>query len=62
MSVELFEILMFIALLALFLELWGMISDSETAQKFDQMIMPAFIITMWIIVCCSFIVAHGAKV
>lgn len=62
MSVELFEILMFIALLALFLELWGMISDSETAQKFDQMIITAFIITMWVIVCCAFIVAHGAKV
>lgn len=59
MRVELSEILIFIALLALFLELWGMISDSETAQKFDQMIMPAFIITMWVIVCCSFTLTHG---
>lgn len=59
MRAELFEILIFIALLALFLELWGMISDSETAQKFDQMIMPAFIITMWVIVCCVFTLTHG---
>lgn len=59
MRAEPFEILIFIALLALFLELWGMISDSETAQKFDQMIMPAFIITMWVIVCCVFTLTHG---
>lgn len=59
MRVELSEIFIFIALLALFLEIWGMISDSETAQKFNQMIMPAFIITMWVIVCCSFTLTHG---
>ena len=61
-EVYMITILIFVSLLALFLEIWAMVSDSAVSQKFDSVIMPAFIITMWIIVCCSFIVAHGAKV
>lgn len=48
--------------LALFLEIWAMVSDNAVAQKFDSVIMPAFIITMSLIVYCSFIVAYRAKV
>lgn len=55
-------ILTFVLPLALFLEIWVMVGDSPVSQKFGSVIMPAFIITIWLIVYCSFIVAYGAKV
>lgn len=53
-------ILILVLPLALFLEIWAMVSDNAVSQKFDSVIMPAFIITMSLIVYCSFIVAYRA--
>lgn len=55
-------ILILVLPLALFLEIWAMVSDNAVSQKFDSVIMPAFIITMSLIVYCSFIVAYRAKI